>query len=285
MSLYDAYLMAQFAADEAVRNVVVSGGDIDKCCLLDNFCWPDSVKSEKNIDGDYKMAQLVRACHGLYDICNYFGTPLVSGKDSMKNDFRGKNQKGTPLTISILPTLLVTSMSKSNINFTVNSSFKNAGDLIYLLGKESTGLAGSEFGELYKVEQTLPQIDLIANKNLYKTYHSALEKKLILSGHDLSDGGLAVAIFESAMGGRLGFSIDLNEENPVDYLFNEGPGRFCVSIKPENKDLFEKHFSSVSFKLLGTVSSDPKIKIENKKNLILEAPMNNLIDAWKGGLK
>lgn len=285
MSLYDTYLMAQFAVDEAVRNVVVSGGDIDKCCLLDNFCWPDPVKSEKNKDGDYKMAQLVRACHGLYDICNYYGTPLVSGKDSMKNDFRGKNQKGLELTISILPTLLVTSMSKSNINYTVTSSFKEAGDLIYSLGKESNGLAASEFAELYKVEENLPQIDLTANKNLYKTYLTALEKNLLTSGHDLSDGGLLVSIFESAMGGRLGCSLELNVLDSIDYLFNEGPGRFCVSVKKENKELFEKHFSMIPFKFLGTVTNDQTLKVKNKNDLILDASMNSLIDAWKGGLK
>jgi phosphoribosylformylglycinamidine synthase subunit PurSL len=285
MSLYDTYLMAQFAVDEAVRNVVVSGGDIDKCCLLDNFCWPDPVASEKNKDGEYKMAQLVRACHGLFDICNYFGTPLVSGKDSMKNDFRGKNQKGTDLTISILPTLLVTSMSKSNVNFTVTSSFKEAGDLIYILGKESSGLSASEFAELYKVEEKLPQIDLSVNKNLYKTYLKALENNLICSGHDLSDGGLLVSIFESSMGGRLGFSISINQENPIDYLFNEGPGRFCVSVKSENKEKFEKHFSNVPFEFLGTVIGDQILKIKNKNSLILETSMNDLIDAWKGGLK
>jgi phosphoribosylformylglycinamidine synthase len=231
------------------------------------------------------MAQLVRACHGLFDICNYFGTPLVSGKDSMKNDFRGKNQKGTDLTISILPTLLVTSMSKSNVNFTVTSSFKEAGDLIYILGKESSGLSASEFAELYKVEEKLPQIDLSVNKNLYKTYLSALENNLICSGHDLSDGGLLVSIFESAMGGRLGCSISINQENPVDYLFNEGPGRFCVSVKLENKEKFEKHFSNIPFKFLGTVERDQNLKIENKDTLVLNSSMNDLIDAWKGGLK
>ncbi|MFI5390679.1 MAG: AIR synthase-related protein, partial [Bacteriovoracales bacterium] len=143
----------------------------------------------------------------------------------------------------------------------------------------------SEFAELYKVEEKLPQIDLSVNKNLYKTYLNALENNLICSGHDLSDGGLLVSIFESAMGGRLGFSISINHENPIDHLFNEGPGRFCVSVKSENKEKFEKHFSNVPFEFLGTVTGDQNLKIENKNTLVLDTSMNDLIDAWKGGLK
>ncbi len=284
MSLFDTYLMAQFSVDEAVRNVVVAGGDIDHCCLLDNFCWPDPVVSEKNTDGEYKMAQLVRACQGLYDICNIYGTPLVSGKDSMKNDFRGKNLKGSDLTISILPTLLVTSMSKANVNHTVTTPFKNAGDLIYLLGKETAGLAGSEFAELFRVSEKLPQIDIDANKELYKTYYQGTLKDLIESGHDLSDGGLLVALFESAMGGRLGMDITLNVSDTADYLFNEGPGRFCVSVRPENKDAFEKQFAGVSYKFLGKVTGDTILKVQNKNQMILNADLSELVKAFKGGV-
>ena len=91
-SLYDPFVMGQMAVDEAVRNVVAQGGDIDHLCLLDNFCWPDPVKSQRNPEGEYKLGQLVRTCAGLDEICRYYGTPLVSGKDSMKNDFRGKNR-------------------------------------------------------------------------------------------------------------------------------------------------------------------------------------------------
>src|SRR3989344_689471 len=85
---YDAYIMAQHALDEAVRNCVAVGTDPDQIALCDNFCWPDPLPSARNPDAEHKLAQLVRACRGLYDLARFYGTPFVSGKDSMKNDFK-----------------------------------------------------------------------------------------------------------------------------------------------------------------------------------------------------
>ncbi|MCR9205694.1 MAG: AIR synthase related protein, partial [Halobacteriovoraceae bacterium] len=106
----NANLMAKLSVDEAVRNLISSGTNPDKICLLDNFCWPDPVATEKNPQGKEKLGQLVDTCKGLYEICKTYKAPLVSGKDSMKNDFRGKNRGGEDLVISIKPTLLVTGM-------------------------------------------------------------------------------------------------------------------------------------------------------------------------------
>ena len=125
------------------------GGNIDQCALLDNFCWRDPVASEKNPEGQLRCGDLVRASHGLYDITVTYGTPLVSGKDSMKNDFRGVNISGDPLKISVLPTLLVTAFSKTTLDHTVTSDFKKQGDLIYLLGEHGKGLAGTEVSDFF----------------------------------------------------------------------------------------------------------------------------------------
>ena len=116
--------MAQMAVDEAIRNIVATGADIDQACALDNFCWPNPILSEQVPDGDLKLGQLVRCCEGLYDICTTYGLPLVSGKDSMKNDFRGRNGRGEALTISILPTLLVTAMGRSKCGSHSNLGFQ-----------------------------------------------------------------------------------------------------------------------------------------------------------------
>ena len=82
----DTYDMAACAVDEAVRSHVALGGELDAMCALDNFCWPDPIYSPENPDGRYKLAQLVRAGRGLRDTCRAYGLPLISGKDSMKND-------------------------------------------------------------------------------------------------------------------------------------------------------------------------------------------------------
>src|SRR5262249_7342028 len=82
----DPYQMAVNAVDEAYRAHIALGADPDFASVLDNFCWPDPVESEKTPDGAYKLAQLVKTCRGLRDACLAYGLPLISGKDSMKND-------------------------------------------------------------------------------------------------------------------------------------------------------------------------------------------------------
>ncbi|MCK5073187.1 MAG: hypothetical protein KAQ98_07145, partial [Bacteriovoracaceae bacterium] len=272
LSLHDPYLMAQFAVDEALRNVIATGGDPEFCCLLDNFCWPDPVLSEKNSDGDYKLGQLVKTCQGLYDTCLEYGAPLVSGKDSMKNDFRGKKENGEEVTISVLPTLLVTAMAKTDVTATVTSPFKNEGDHIYLLGEQGAGLVGSEFCEFFEMESCLPTIDPKKNYDIYKTLHKEIGNKRIASCHDISDGGLLPCICESSFGNLLGAEIDLTaikNGNTVDLLFNETPGRFVITVKPDHTDDFEKCFKNLPFTHIGQVSSDKKIKltIEDKKEI------------------
>ena len=203
----------------------------------------------------------------------------------MKNDFRGKNHKGEELTISILPTLLVTAMAKSKITATVTSDFKNEGDLVYLLGVPGSGLAGSEFAELYRVEvETLPSVNPDLNKKMYKNNYNACQLGLINSCHDLSDGGLATAVAESSIGARLGVKLDIKGENDrIDYLFNEAPGRFLVSVKAENRDAFEKQFSDVSFKHIGVVSSSDQVEVTMDGEKVLTASMDKMLSAWKRG--
>lgn len=287
LSLCDPYLMAQYAVDEAVRNVVVSGGDPDMCCLLDNFCWPDPVKSALTPGGDIKLGQLVKTCQGLYDICTAYGTPLVSGKDSMKNDYRGKDHTGRDITISILPTLLVTAMAKADIRHTVQSDFQNAGDFIYLLGIPAKGLGGSEFAQHFAADDTPPALDMERNIALYRAYHTACKHNILASGHDLSDGGLLVALAESMIGGVKGASVVIeNTDLPLhDFLFGETAGRFLVTVPRAHRAVFDDHFQGHSPLLLGQVTDDDTL------SLTLPAPYGQITiaredmeDKWKNTL-
>lgn len=287
LSLTDPYLMAQYAVDEAVRNVVVSGGDPDMCCLLDNFCWPDPVKSALTPDGDIKLGQLVKTCQGLYDICTAYGTPLVSGKDSMKNDYRGKDHTGREITISILPTLLITAMAKADIRHTVQSDFQNAGDFIYLLGAPVKGLGGSEFAQHFAADDTPPVLNMENNIALYRAYHTACKNNVLSSGHDLSDGGLLVALAESMIGGGKGASVVIeNTDLPLhDFLFGEAAGRFLVSVPPAHRAVFDDHFQGYSPLPLGQVTDDDTL------SLTLPAPYGQITiarkdmeDKWKNSL-
>jgi len=276
LSLHDPYQMAQHSVDEALRNVVAAGGDPDMCCLLDNFCWPDPVVSAKNPDGAYKLGQLVRTCEGLYDICTAYGTPLVSGKDSMKNDFRGKDARGMHIDISVLPTLMVTAMAKSRTGLAVGSDFKQAGDAIYLLGKQQTGWAGSTFSHVFDIaENNVPPCDTVENILLYRLIHQALQQQILQSLHDISEGGLLVNIAESMIGGNLGANINLTE---IEELFNEAAGRFIVTVAHDKQDIFENFFKNTPCKILGHVTDDNTLSLPHET-----IALGDITAAWKKG--
>jgi phosphoribosylformylglycinamidine synthase len=153
----DAYHMAANALDEALRNYVAVGGNPDHWAGLDNFCWCDPVLSEKTPDGPYKMAQLVRANQALLDYCVPLNLPLVSGKDSMKNDFYDGTTK-----ISIPPTLLFSVIGTiPDIRNAVTMDFKRPGDIICLLGATKDELGGSEYLAMQGYTGTkVPQVDV-----------------------------------------------------------------------------------------------------------------------------
>ena len=294
ISPLDPHLMAIYAADEAVRNVIAHGGDIDHCALLDNFCWPDPVVSAKNPDGDQKLAMLVMACEGLYHLCKEYRTPLVSGKDSMKNDFRGQLEDGSPITISVLPTLLVSAMAKSSVSHTSSSPFKQADDLIYLLSSQlvkraTTGLAASEFSQVYSLDdpamEQLSTVDLSANRHLYRKIFTAHQEQLLASCHDISDGGLACALAEKLFTNQLGASITVNNCSDNDLallLFNEAPGQFVVSVAPKNQKEFEQLFTD-NYQQLGTVTNLSTLTIKRGGEEV-SVTTQKLQSAWDGGL-
>ena len=204
----DAYAMAQCAVDEAVRAHVALGGDPDRMSALDNFCWPDPVEGPDNPDGPFKLAQLVRACRGLADACDAYSLPLISGKDSMKNDARVGGRK-----ISIRPTLLVSLMGiLPDVRRAVTTDFKAPGDLLYIVGETRGELGGTRFERLARQPLgAAPSARPAEAMRAYRRLHRAMRRGLVRSCHDLSDGGLWVALAESALGGRLGARVLLDQ--------------------------------------------------------------------------
>ncbi len=285
VSLYDPYYMAQFAADEAIANVIAHGGELNHCCLLDNFCWPDPIYSEQNSDGDYKLGQLVRTCKGLYDLCNIYKTPLVSGKDSMKNDYNGYDKHGDKLSISILPTLLITSIARSRLGKTCTTGFKRSGDFIYLVGNIGSGLAASEYQNCFLVDKELdclPEINLENNLKIYQFMNLVHAKGLLQSSHDISDGGLLICAIECMFTNHLGIWLDIQtERNFIDALFNEARGRFVVSISPVHQEEFEKRAKNIPYLFLGQVQEDKCILNINKK-LAFSETESRLYQMWSG---
>ncbi len=170
-------------------------------------------------------------------------------------------------------------MAHVKMGASVSSDFKQADDLIYLLGENGSGLAGSEFVEQFITDNTkLPDINLDENAKLYRLYRLACEENLLQSGHDVSDGGMLCAITESAIGGRLG--AELETKNSLEFYFNEAPARFIVSVSPENKEAFEAHFSDTSYLYLGRTTTKPQIIAEDNT-----WQLDELITTWKEGIK
>jgi len=284
----DAYHMAICAVDEAVRNAVAVGGDVDHMAGLDNFCWPDPVHSDENPDGRHQLAQLVRANKAIYDITTAYGIPCISGKDSMKNDYRIGDVK-----ISVPPTLLFTIVGRiADVRRCVTMDAKNPGDLVYLLGYSRDDLGGSEyFAELGFTGNKVPRLESDYTIEMYRRLRDAMRANIVRSCHDLSDGGLAVAMAETALAGQYGISAYLSRvpyeglERDDYVLFSETPGRLLVTVRPEHKTAFEERMVDSMYAEIGLVTKDPVLEIVGVNGRVLcRIPVEELRRAWKSTL-
>ena len=289
----DAYAMAAAAVDEALRNAVCVGVDLDKIAGLDNFCWPDPVESTKTPDGRFKLAQLVRANRAIDDVCRAYRLPCISGKDSMKNDVMLGGEK-----ISVPPTILFSLIGNHpDVRKAVSSDFKRPGDMIYLLGQTHQELGASELSYMLREEGrggiggAIPQIDAERNLAAYRELSTAMSGGLVASAHDCSDGGLAVALAECCFGADAGASVTINglwsdceHLDTWGALFGESLGRILVSIRPEDCEAFEATMADHSCHLLGAVTPGDAITFFHNGETALVASMSSLRDAWKGTL-
>ena len=288
----DTYHMTANAIDEAMRNYVAVGGSLDLVAGLDNFCWCDPVLSDKTPDGPYKMAQLVRSNQALYDVCMAYNLPLISGKDSMKNDFYDGSTK-----ISIPPTLLFSVIGKiEDSRRAVTMDVKRPGDIVYLLGKTGDELGGSEYLALKGAIGTkVPQVDTAKAYKRYQAYHGAVMAGLVASCHDLSDGGLAVAAAESAFAGGFCMSIDLSRvlwkgdmaaRSDATLLFSESASRHLVTVNPEKREAFESALSGNCFASIGVVTQEPAVTITGLSGApVVTAGLAGLKEAWQKTLR
>ena len=264
----DPYHMAMNAIDEALRNLTAVGGDIEKAAILDNFCWG-------NPTDPAQLGMLVRAVKGCHDAAIGFGTPFISGKDSLNNEYRTREQR-----LPVIPTLVISAVGViDDAAQTVDMSLKRAGNLIYQVGATRNELAGSHYAEIVQVTvaaaaaaaaapgTTVPQVDLTTARTTMKAVGAAIRTGLVQSCHDLSEGGLAVAAAEMSLAGLLGMTIDLedlrvwapfadaregvgvpkggrlSEKDTIStiLLFSESPSRFLVEVAPLQQEAFEAH--------------------------------------------
>jgi phosphoribosylformylglycinamidine synthase len=268
----DPYRMGLAVVDECVRQLVLTGANPDKLGLLDNFC-------VGNPNDPTELGALVETTKGISAAATAFAAPFISGKDSFYNYFI--TDEGP---VSIPTTILLSGIGivESSAHVT-GSSLRKAGSALVLLGKVSAPLGGSVFARHAGLRgATVPDTDAPANFRLYHAYAAARDAGLILSAHDVSEGGLAIALAE--MGFSLAAGIDINLPGADDdhtALFHEGTGRLIVEVPEEKIDALLDLFRDLPLTILGQTTADHReLRIARDDAPVLASDLADLKQIW-----
>ncbi len=286
----DPYAMAMNAIDEALRNLTAVGGDVERAAILDNFCWGSPTDP-------LQLGLLVRAVKGCHDAALGFGTPFISGKDSLNNEYRAGERR-----LPVIPTLLISAAGViDDAAQTIDMSLKSPGGLLYQLGATHNELAGSHYLE-YLADPGLfpgtavPQVNVPRALTLMKALGAAIRQGLVRACHDLSEGGLAVAAAEMSLAGLLGIDIELGQvphdipvlhANLIDtlLLFSESASRFLVEVAPQQRDAFEAHMRSQGgqdIACIGVVAPTGRFTVRGGERVLIDLTVADLQEAWIG---
>jgi phosphoribosylformylglycinamidine synthase len=266
--------MAGAGIDTAIRGLIAIGVPLETIAILDNFCWCSSDEPER-------LGQLKLAAQGCYDFSIIYGTPFISGKDSMFNDFSGFDAENNNIRISVPPTLLISSIGiHQDVVKTVSMDAKFVGDIVYIIGDTYEELGGSEYyAHLGYIGTTVPALDAARLKACYQKLTSAIAHELVASAYPVTHGGMGIALAKVAIAGQLGMDISIPKGmRPDFFLFSESLGRFVVTVAPDNKRAFELVMGSEA-KLIGRVTAS-SFRITGEK-LLLDLTVNELELAYK----
>ncbi len=278
----DPYHMAMSVIDEALRQITAVGGDITNTCLLDNFAWGNTTIPDR-------LGDLVRASQGCYDGAVGFGTPFVSGKDSLRNEFHYGDK-----VVRIPPTLLVSALGiMEDVTKSVTMDFKRPGSKIGVVGLTKAELGGSQYWALDGfLGNSVPAVDTAVAKKAMTSLHNAMKDGLIRACHDCSDGGLGVALAEMAFAGETGAEIDLaavpKEDGMRDdhILFSESNSRFIIEVLQENNANVEKLLSDVPFAWVGETSKGANVVVKGTNGrTVVNEELSALKEAWQAPLR
>lgn len=275
----DPFWMAASCIDEAIRQIIAVGGDLKQIALLDNFCWGNPDKPDR-------LGGLVRTAQGCYKAAVAFGTPFISGKDSLYNEFTEGGQ-----SIAIPGTVLISAIGIiDDVNRCVTMDLKKPGNLLYVVGETHDELGGSIYAELNgSLGQKVPKVNFKKALGLYNALSVAIAKGLVASVHDCSEGGLGVAVAEMAFSGGLGASVHIKDipytgqrrRNDV-VLFSESNSRLIVEVEPKNQKRFESLMAKVACHGIGLVESAQELIINGLDGTIVaHADLHVLKNIWQ----
>lgn len=233
----------QIAVAEAARNIVASGGQ--PLAITDCLNYGSPEKPEG-------FWELWTSADGISEACRTLNTPVISGNVSMYNETNGKAIYPTPM-IGMVGLI-------EDLSHITTQEFKAVGDLVYLVGETKADFNGTEIQKMQKglIEGKLMDFDLAVEKANQDLVLSAIKADLVASAHDCAEGGLAVAVAESAFTNQLG--VDITVEMPVENLFAETQSRFVLSVKPEKQAEFEALAGDKAVKI-GEVTNTGDLKL------------------------
>ncbi len=278
----DPYWMAVLALEEVVRQVTAVGGSLDHLAVLDNFCFGSPGRPEV-------LGALVRTSEGCYDAAKAFGTPFISGKDSLHNEYKMGEE-----TIEIPGTLLVSGIGLTeDVTKTISMDAKKAGNLLYVVGVTKEELGGSTYyASLGAKGSQPPQVDLKRSPKLLKTVSKAIRSGLVEAAHDCSEGGLGVAAAEMAFAGGLGLTLDLRKV-PAEgslredaLLFSESPTRLLLEVSPEKAQAFEKALAGLPLGSIGAFEAGEAFSaLGQEGQAVVKTTVSALRQAWEEPFK
>ncbi len=277
----DPYHMAASAIDEAVRNAVAVGADPARLAILDNFCWG-------NTDRPETLGSLVRAALACHDVAIAWKTPFISGKDSLNNEFTWVDAQGTRQTIAIPPSLLISAMGQvADVARCVTMDLKEAGNPLYLVGATKRELGGSHLFQVLGLSGgRVPQVELAAAKTIFESVHAAIQAGTVRACHDLSEGGLLVALAEMSFAGQTGVEIDITQSTQVnglsasEFLFSESNSRFLIEVDADRELEFTQLFSNAALTRLGQVSNSQHVVVQAQGASLVHIAWSELFNAW-----
>ncbi|MBM7580422.1 phosphoribosylformylglycinamidine synthase subunit PurL [Jeotgalibacillus terrae] len=255
----------KIAVAEAARNIVCSGGRplaITDCL---NFGSPDKPEI---------FWQMEKSVDGMSEACRVLNAPVIGGNVSLYNETNGTAVYPTPV-VGMVGLI-------ENLEHITTQSFKQVGDAVYLVGETKTEFGGSELQKLTagEISGKAPELDLTTELDRQEKVLTAIKQGLVQSAHDLAEGGLAVALAESAFGSGLGVTAE-TEGSAVTELFSETQSRFLISVKPENQQAFE---ALTGAKKIGEVTAQPVLKVVHNGSAVIDQPVEKFEESWRGAI-
>jgi phosphoribosylformylglycinamidine synthase II len=283
--LIDPYWMAASAIDEALRNCVAAGADIERIALLDNFCWGSPDRSDQ-------LAGLVRAAEACYDFGKKYRVPFISGKDSLYNEFKTESGDSIPIP----PTLLISAVGViPDAGRTTTPDFKVPGSFIYLLGETFEELGGGEYFRRHQgLGRGVPRLDASRGRRTMVAVGSAIRRGVVTACHDLSDGGLGIALAEMCFAGAVGAKVSLDKvigsqrfKRDDFLLFSESNSRFLCEVPARERDALEKLTAGlrVPCRSIGRTREEPELLVQGLRgDEVVRLSLSEAETAWRRAL-